>query len=89
MKDATQFEVVQQTFDGGNHVTRIANARVKPEAGLRVSGPTDERSPQASESRRLGAPSGPNGAIQFVYLDAAILAISVLILDVGLVRAGV
>ena len=31
----------------------------------------------------------PNGAIQLVYLGAVILAISVLILGVGLVRAGV
>jgi hypothetical protein len=31
----------------------------------------------------------PNGAIQLVYLGALILAISVLILGVGLVRAGV
>jgi len=31
----------------------------------------------------------PNGAIQLVYLGAVILAISVLILGIGLVRAGV
>ena len=31
----------------------------------------------------------PNGAIQLVYLGALILAISVLILGIGLVRAGV
>ena len=31
----------------------------------------------------------PNGAIQLVYLGAAVLAVSVLILGVGLVRAGV
>jgi len=31
----------------------------------------------------------PNGAIQLVYIGAVILAISVLILGIGLVRAGV
>jgi len=36
-----------------------------------------------------GAPSAPHGAIQFVYLGAVILSISVLILGVGFVRAGV
>jgi hypothetical protein len=39
----------------------------------------------------VGSPRSerPNGAIRWVYVGAAILAVSVLILGVGLVRAGV
>jgi hypothetical protein len=58
MKNATKFEVVQQNFGGGNHVTRIANHRGNP-----------SRRSSHSDVRRLVSSQFSNGKFAWGYTD--------------------